>query len=89
MASIGESMALEDLIDEYVGRKARLSLDGLVVEVTIMNIKSHFGRLDMEVSPISGSGAKWVTSQKLEFVRPNKNGQGPEVSIPLKTEEIW
>jgi len=70
--------AIEELIDEYVGRKARYNTaDGLMIEVTITNVKQHFGRLDMEVTPISGTGTKWVTSQKLEFVRPSRNGQGP------------
>jgi hypothetical protein len=70
--------AIEELIDEYVGRKARYNTaDGLMIEVTVTNVKQHFGRLDMEVTPISGTGTKWVTSQKLEFVRPSRNGQGP------------
>tara|TARA_Y100001947_G_C10155951_1_gene226081 strand:- start:131 stop:361 length:231 start_codon:yes stop_codon:yes gene_type:complete len=69
----------EDLIDEYVGRKARYNMaDGLSIEVTVTNIKSHFGRLDMEVTPISGTGNKWVTKEKLEFVRPTRNGQSPD-----------
>ena len=70
---------VEDLIDEYVGRKARYNMtDGLVIEVTVTNVKSHFGRLDMEITPISGAGSKWVTTDKLEFVRPTRNGQGSE-----------
>jgi|TARA_Y100001949_G_scaffold164600_1_gene159583 hypothetical protein len=70
---------VEDLIDEHVGRKAHYNMaDGLSIEVTVTNIKSHFGRLDMEITPISGSGTKWVTAEKLQFVRPTRNGQGPD-----------
>jgi|TARA_B100000029_G_scaffold455373_1_gene482583 hypothetical protein len=69
---------VEDLIDEYVGRKARYtSPDGLTIEVTVMNVKSHFGRLDIEITPISGDGTKWVTTDKLEFARPSLNGSAP------------
>ena len=53
----------EELIDEFVGRKARYATsDGFTIEVTVENVKSHFGRVDLEVTPIYGSGTKWVTS---------------------------
>lgn len=75
----------EELIDEFVGRKARYSTsDGFIIEVTVENVKSHFGRVDLEVTPMHGSGTKWVTSGKLRFASPSRNGDSPESS-----KELW
>ncbi len=71
----------EELIDEYVGRKARyVTQEGFAIEVTVQNVKSHFGRVDLEVIPVHGTGEKWVTSNKLQFGTPQSNGQSPATS---------
>ena len=68
----------EDLIDEYVGRKAKyVTKEGFSIEVTVQNVKTHFGRVDLEIVPLHGAGANWVTQTKLQFGSPKSNGQAP------------
>jgi hypothetical protein len=76
----------EELIDEYVGRKAKyVTMEGFVIEVTVQNVKTHFGRTDLEVVPLHGAGTKWVTQAKLQFGSPKSNGQLP----PADNEINW
>lgn len=76
----------EDLIDEFVGRKARYSTsDGFQIEVTVENVKAHFGRVDVEVTPVHGSGTKWISNSKLQFLGVSRNGSEPESG----NKDIW
>ena len=78
---------VEDLIDEYVGKKAQFETsDGLIIEITVVNVKTHFGRIDLCVTPVHGKGERWVTSGKLDFGEPSANGSHPPAA---KSEEIW
>jgi hypothetical protein len=49
-----------------VGSVAILVMDGLMVSVTILDTKSVYGRLDVLIAPVSGSGQKWVNSERLK-----------------------
>jgi hypothetical protein len=49
-----------------VGNTAILELEGLKVSVAILDTKQAFGRLDILISPVSGSGQKWISSERLE-----------------------
>tara|TARA_Y100000590_G_scaffold354714_1_gene408088 strand:- start:1 stop:261 length:261 start_codon:yes stop_codon:yes gene_type:complete len=72
-----ETETVEELIDQFVGKKAKYTTqEGFNIEVTVQMIKRHFGRVDMEVMPVHGSGTKWVTQSKLLFA-PSMNGQAP------------
>jgi hypothetical protein len=48
------------------GNTAVLVMDGLMVSVTILDTKSVYGRLDVLIAPVSGSGQKWVNSERLK-----------------------
>ena len=77
MSNTEETTSVEELIDQFVGKKAKYTTqEGFNIEVTIQMIKRHFGRIDMEVVPVHGTGAKWVTQNKLQFA-PSMNGQVP------------
>ena len=79
---------VEDLIDEYVGKKAQFETsDGLTIEITVVNVKTHFGRIDLCVTPVHGKGERWVTSGKLDFSEQSLNGSQPPAAA--KSEEIW
>ena len=82
---------VEDLIDEYVGKKAEYeTTDGLTIEITVVNVKTHFGRIDLCVTPVHGKGERWVTSGKLDFDGVSSNGsQPPEKISAAKNDEIW
>ena len=72
-----ETETVEELIDQFVGKKAKYTTqEGFNIEVTVQMIKRHFGRVDMEVMPVHGTGTKWVTQNKLLFA-PSMNGQAP------------
>ena len=82
---------VEDLIDEYVGKKAQFETsDGLTIEITVVNVKTHFGRIDLCVTPVHGKGERWVTSGKLDFGEQSLNGSLPPAAERAeKNEEIW
>jgi hypothetical protein len=63
-------MSASDLI-KLVGHKtggrdtALLDCDGLSVAVRCLDVKQVFGRVDVRVTPINGSGEKWVQVDRL------------------------
>ncbi len=42
-----------------------LRIDGLKVEVKIINIRKVWNRIDCLVTPISGNGEQWVALERL------------------------
>ncbi len=82
---------VEDLIDEYVGKKAEYeTTDGLTIQIKVVNVKTHFGRIDLCVTPVHGKGERWVTSGKLDFGGVSSNGSlPPETISAAKNDEIW
>jgi len=54
-------------IGDRTGNKdiARINLDGLKVDVKILDVKQVFGRVDVLITPINGSGEKWVQADRL------------------------
>jgi hypothetical protein len=52
--------------DVKIGMTASVDLDGLLVQVKVLDTKQVFGRLDVKVTPVKGSGEKWISSDRLE-----------------------
>lgn len=50
---------------KLIGQTATLSIDGLCVRVTILDAREVFGRSDYQVSPVTGTGTKWVSSDRV------------------------
>lgn len=48
-----------------IGRTGIYKIDGLEIHIHINDIKAAFGRIDYNISPISGSGEKWVDHNNL------------------------
>lgn len=48
-----------------VGNTAVLEMDGMNIEVKILDTKQAFGRLDVLIEPVSGSGQRWVQCERL------------------------
>jgi hypothetical protein len=44
---------------------ARLDVDGLRIMVKLLDVKQVFGRVDVLVTPVNGSGEKWVWLDRL------------------------
>ncbi|MEK9208370.1 MAG: hypothetical protein AAB922_07830 [Patescibacteria group bacterium] len=48
-----------------MNEKLFIESEGLKVEVKVLGERSVYGRDEVEVSPVAGSGAKWVTKEKI------------------------
>jgi hypothetical protein len=64
--------------ETYVGKTAVLRVTNpdprrdsgeLLVEVLIVSARERFGRIDVEVTPVAGSGTQWVQLTSLERIR--------------------
>ena len=44
----------------YVGRRGLLRAQGMEVEVEVTWARRTFGRVHLEIRPVSGSGSMWV-----------------------------
>lgn len=62
-------MTVKEMINEMKGRQALWSVDTLKVLVDIRDIRDVFGRVDFLISPVSGSGEKWVQKGSLIFIK--------------------
>ena len=51
-------------------QKLFLPIDDLKVEVTIVSERNLFGRHEVEVVPVSGSGTRWVWFDRLLRLDP-------------------
>ena len=45
---------------ELVGRTGMVDMDGLDVQVTVLNYKSAYGSVRLLVTPVSGVGERWI-----------------------------
>lgn len=51
-----------------VGKKAVMTHGTIKINVRILDLKEHFGRVDYLVTPLSGSGQQW--SKNIEILAP-------------------
>ena len=51
---------MKDKIQELVGKVATVKLGGLIVEVTVIDIKNSYGRDRYLITPVKGKGEIWV-----------------------------
>ena len=51
----------------YVNKTAILQdvLPGFDVDVRILNVRSAFGRIDVQVVPVAGKGSTWVSVNRV------------------------
>ena len=54
--------------EKYVGKVARLSTEGLEIEVLIKDVSFAFGHHDFLVTPVAGSGEKKVRETRVSLV---------------------
>ena len=53
---------MRELIEKYVGQAAEIKLSGLIIEVTIEDVKKSYNKIRYLVRPVAGKGAIWVES---------------------------
>jgi hypothetical protein len=51
--------------DAYKNLVGHIDIDGLTIEVVVMDARLAYGRLDFSVTPKSGNGTKWVSALKV------------------------
>ena len=54
-------------MQELINQRVYLPTDGLLVECLVKNVKAAYGRLRVQVIPMSGKGETWVDASR---VRP-------------------
>lgn len=57
---------MKDLLKD-IGRKACFKTEGLEISVKITNVRKAWGRIDYEITPVSGQGSKWVSSGRISI----------------------
>jgi hypothetical protein len=55
----------------YIGQTGLLQdvLPGLDVAVRILDMRTAFGRIDVKVTPVSGSGDTWVNINRVQLTK--------------------
>lgn len=52
---------------EFVGREGILSIDKLGVLVRSLDAREVYGRLDILVEPVAGTGKAWVSESRIAW----------------------
>lgn len=60
-------MTLSEMYSSIRGAQAFWSISGLKVLVNVQDVRESFGRIDCLISPVGGSGEKWVQKGSLHF----------------------
>jgi hypothetical protein len=59
---------MSDLIKEYwlwKGKKAQVNINGLIVDVQILDFRQVWDRLDAKITPCAGTGEAWIEARRL------------------------
>lgn len=69
---------LIDAIKRRTGGTARglIDLDGLTVAVRILDARRNFGRNDVLVTPVTGSGERWIDLARVQTVAATSGREG-------------
>jgi hypothetical protein len=53
---------------QHIGKEGTLTThEGLVIRVKILDVRQAYGRDDVLVSPVRGSGEAWVSADRLKL----------------------
>lgn len=50
-----------------IGKSAEYNIDGMTIEVVIMDVRKVYNRIDYKITPAKGFGSKWVDSRKVRL----------------------
>lgn len=60
-------MNIKDInLESYENKQGIISINDLAVGVTIKSARIRFGHLDLLVTPVTGSGEKWMESHRVQ-----------------------
>ena len=52
-------------LETFRGRVGTIAVDDLMVEVKIADARLRFGHLDLLVTPVAGTGERWVEQHRV------------------------
>jgi hypothetical protein len=52
-------------LNSYIGKRGILDMGAIKINIKIIDARSSFGRIDFYISPESGSGAQWVSKERV------------------------
>ena len=55
----------------YPGRTGVLEVEGLTINVKIVNARKRFGHLDFLITPTGGFGERWIQSNRIRVTEVN------------------
>lgn len=56
-------------VNQYLGRQGKLPVEGgqLVFNVACHDVRSAYGRVDVLVTPVNGTGETWVSESRIQW----------------------
>jgi len=58
---------MKELLDKYVGKKAKLTINSLTFDVQIVDFKNSYGTDRVRVKPVAGTGETWVNLDSVKL----------------------
>jgi len=55
-----------ETVSKYVGSTFLYREDSLYFAVDVTEVRNRFGHIDARITPVAGSGAKWVQASRLQ-----------------------
>lgn len=80
--------------ESYKNIDGTIAVDGMTIDVTVIDARLAYGRLDFCVQPKSGAGSKWVSSNKVAHTskpvpsNPKMVLRDKTKRVPLFREEV-
>lgn len=68
-ATLGDILgqARKEMMEKLLGLQGTINVDGLTINVTIKDSRIRFGHTDVLITPVNGSGEKWVEHTKVSI----------------------
>ncbi len=63
--SLLQANELADRLKELQSQKWAVWFDKMKMNVELLNIRSNYGTINIEIKPVAGSGSKWVRVDSL------------------------
>jgi hypothetical protein len=51
-----------------INKRAEYYVRDLMIEMTIVDVRTRFGTVDVKITPVTGSGATWVALSSISTV---------------------
>lgn len=68
----------------YIGKTGAIEANGLSVNVTIKDARTRYGHLDLSVTPLAGTGERWVEYKNIAI-----NSDPGLVGAPAPASPSW